>query len=396
MRLPAALALALAAAPLAGCFEYGTAGSVFGPAADPPRGDAGPSWAISIKAKPAQGAAPLLASVAIQADGAPADVPWSVDFGDRSPLVRGHGPVGAAEHRFTAPGRYDVLITVGAGDEARQSVLTIRVLPPGVVVEKPDEEVEATPVPAPAGGGRSPGRSPGGSSSSTGTTSAPSSNGTDSSSSSSGTGGPTFAPKDPDKDKKGKDGNTSSSSSASPSTSSSSSTTASTSQSPTPSPTATASSSSSPSASPSPTPDPTPTETASPTPTPTQTPTPTPTSTATESPSPSPTASGSPSPTPAPEPTSNFAPNATLTAAQDSTTAPANVTYGISVEDPDGDPVSWELAVDGVVLGSGTEADSPWSITQAYDSPGDHDAVLTASDGTDTVQARLTVSIAAA
>ena len=63
------------------------------------------------------------------------------------------------------------------------------------------------------------------------------------------------------------------------------------------------------------------------------------------------------------------------------------------MHDPDGDAVTWDLAVDGVTIGSGTEADSPWSIQQTYDTPGDRTAVLTATDGVNTVRQEMTVTI---
>jgi hypothetical protein len=75
--------------------------------------------------------------------------------------------------------------------------------------------------------------------------------------------------------------------------------------------------------------------------------------------------------------------------------APANVTYTIAFSDPDGDPVGWEFAVDGVVLDSGTGGSSPRSYTQAYDAPGNHTAVLTATDGMDTTQRSLDVTLTA-
>jgi hypothetical protein len=71
------------------------------------------------------------------------------------------------------------------------------------------------------------------------------------------------------------------------------------------------------------------------------------------------------------------------------------VTYTVAVSDADGDNVSWDLAVDGATLGSGTAADSPQGFTQAYDAPGNHTAVLTATDGVETVQRSLTVTITA-
>jgi hypothetical protein len=71
------------------------------------------------------------------------------------------------------------------------------------------------------------------------------------------------------------------------------------------------------------------------------------------------------------------------------------VTYTVAVGDADGDNVSWELAVDGTILGSGTTADAPQGFTQTYDAPGNHTAVLTATDGVETVQRTLAVTITA-
>jgi len=62
------------------------------------------------------------------------------------------------------------------------------------------------------------------------------------------------------------------------------------------------------------------------------------------------------------------------------------------VSDADGDPLAWDLSIDGQSVASGTGSD-PQSFTQAYADPGTHVATLTASDGQSTVQRQVTVSI---
>ena len=68
------------------------------------------------------------------------------------------------------------------------------------------------------------------------------------------------------------------------------------------------------------------------------------------------------------------------------------MTYTVTASDSDGS-VGWDLSVDGASIGSGGQGTQ--SFTQTYDAPGNHTAVLTASDGIDTVQRQLTVEITA-
>jgi YD repeat-containing protein len=87
--------------------------------------------------------------------------------------------------------------------------------------------------------------------------------------------------------------------------------------------------------------------------------------------------------------------DANLTADPAMATAPATVTFTVNVTDPAGD-AAWNLTLDGVEVGFGTEDDSPWSFNQTYDAAGNHTAVLTAWDGVETVRREVWVMVAAA
>lgn len=351
---------------LSGCFGPG-GGSVFGPVAGGEEGAASaPAWAIALKAKPARGPVPLEVAFDLRVAGAPEDLPWRAEFGDRSRPESGVGETAAFRHTFEDVGDHEVIVVVGSGADLSRSTLTIVARPAGTEVEDGDEEVEGTQLPDEDDDGdedgddgeegeeddgdffgtRSSSGSAGPSSSSTGTSPASPSSTGGSSAGGSTTGDSTGGP--------------------APSGTSSPPTTTSrtTSSSPAPAP--------SPSPSPAPSPSPTPSPSPSPTPRP--------------SPSPAPSPSSSPSP-------GNQMPEATLDASPYGGRAPVEVTYTVTVRDPDGDALSWTLAVDGRQVLSGTQADSPARFRETYTEEGSHTAVLTVTDGQSTARRQLTLQV---
>jgi hypothetical protein len=354
MRLPPArraralaALLAVAAVVLPGCLGPRD-GSAFGPLAgdDGEAAGEGGHWPVSLKAKPARGPVPLVVHVELRVQGAPADLPWRAEFGDGSSPRVGLGPEAVFNHTFEKVGDHRVVVGVGAGREETLSTLTIVALEPGTPVEDPDEEVEGTPVP-------------------------------DEDSDDDGSDGEDGDGEDGDGDDDPFGSGSSSSGPTSGATSGSPATSATSSPAPAPASSSASSTSRAPTTSPSPS--------AGPSPSPSPSPSPAPSSTTSTSRPPSTTSTSS-----AP---SNQMPEASLTPDRWSAQAPADITYTVSVRDPDGGPISWTFSVEGVEKGSGTTAVSSWTSTQRYSEAGSYTAVLTATDGVYTVRREVTVTI---
>jgi hypothetical protein len=271
----------------AGCFATPGDG-LFGPASGVGALDRESHPALTLKATPARGLAPLPATFELRAHGGNGTaLDWTLDFGDGSALVRGEGLPAQVRHTYSKPGSH--LVKASIQDEDWEAVSTLSIVALAAKAAQAAEPLDPVQGPAEPPPGYAPPRPQ--SSSSTGPTSSP---------------GPGNGDQDPPP--KGPPQASSSSTtpeSPTPSTSSDPSTSTSPPEGPTPSESTTESHAPTPSESP------TATSTATGEPTPTEEPTPTPEPTPTEEPTPTPEPTPTEEPTPTPEPTPTEEPTTT-------------------------------------------------------------------------------------
>ncbi len=118
------------------------------------------------------------------------------------------------------------------------------------------------------------------------------------------------------------------------------------------------------------------------------------TQTATSAPEPSETGGAEPQENETTGGGANVAPVADLQVDTMEGTAPLNVTFSLAVSDDDGDDVTWDLDFgDGSDLLTGTNA--TFNVTHTY-AEGNFSAMLTVSDGTDSANVTVMITVAAA
>lgn len=121
-------ALVLLAATSAGCFAQPSDG-LFGPAGSDVDGGVavGTQGALSLRASPARGAAPLEVTFTLSMQGD--DQEWTLDFGDRSPAATGKELPATVTHTYAKEGSYVAKFRPSGGD-ALAATVAILVLEP--------------------------------------------------------------------------------------------------------------------------------------------------------------------------------------------------------------------------------------------------------------------------